>query len=908
VHPLPAAPHFVGRDAELQALRACWRDGFRGVLALVGLGGAGKTAVAARFLDELLEPGAAPRPDGLFVWSFYQQPDAGLFLHEAYRYFAPVAAPATSAKGSGILHLLHDALALGGPHLLVLDGLERVQQQESTGAYGRIEDPLLKGLLIRLAEGVGRTAVLVTSRFPLTDLASLQEHGYRPLDVGGIDPDAARALLRRRGVDGDDATLAQLIDAYGAHALTLDHLGSVIGQFLGGDARRAPEAPGLAGPGSDRQALRLARLLRAYEEHLPPAELALLCRLCLLRRNVTEEQIRQLFLCAPAVHARTIRELHEQIIHPPVPASSPAPDLEDHARAVDRCLEEHLCAAQLAGPEDVFRQEVLKAAAKALKPSEGDSDKAFAELAELYAGTALDVQTDLRPLPAEAREALRELCTRYLELRRHPLMPLKQKLPHALAQAFEKLGWHKLGRLRSGDLRPDDLLHAYRRVCRRLGHLNAEHCLLRRVRELCAFYQRKWSLAGPLAPLDAAGLRQVLDALVGRHLAVREAGGAFSIHPAVRDYFYRVAVAAKGVGWHDLLRAQMVSLIQQPGLRLPQDAATLDLVEEAIHHALQAGRTGEAEWLYREVLGGMRHLAWQLGETARGLRILRCFPTCPDRDALAWFLRALGEFDEAYAQHRHAYFRADVRLLQGRLPEVAAEGDSARSAAAAFLMGQTSDLPPDLLACTLPRGQLQLYLGRSNVDRHAAAMETVFQDMGWEAQRARYQLLRAEAAWRLANQDGCRKHLDAATAWILHSGSVEHLCLLHLNQARLARATADHAAGRRAVEEGISLARRCGLRLFHIELLCEQAALFLADGDTAEAEMAAHDALQRASAADCQFLWGAAEAGHLLGQAVAVRDSRAARAILRKALDTRRRLGDPKAAQTERLLKRLDKG
>ena len=61
------------------------------------------------------------------MWSFYQQPDAGLFLHEAYRYFARGAAPATSAKGSGILHLLHDALTMGGPHLLVVDGLERVR-------------------------------------------------------------------------------------------------------------------------------------------------------------------------------------------------------------------------------------------------------------------------------------------------------------------------------------------------------------------------------------------------------------------------------------------------------------------------------------------------------------------------------------------------------------------------------------------------------------------------------------------------------------------------------------------------------------------------------------------------------------------------------------------------------------
>src|SRR5439155_6016180 len=144
VHPLPPAPHFVGRGAELAALCDWWRTGAGGVLALVGLGGAGKTAVAARFLDALLAPGDLPRPDGLFVWSFYQQPDAGLFLQEAFRYFAPHAA-ATAARGAGVLHLLHEALASGGPHLLVLDGIERVQQQQTTASYGRIDDPLLRG-------------------------------------------------------------------------------------------------------------------------------------------------------------------------------------------------------------------------------------------------------------------------------------------------------------------------------------------------------------------------------------------------------------------------------------------------------------------------------------------------------------------------------------------------------------------------------------------------------------------------------------------------------------------------------------------------------------------------------------------------------------------------------------------
>src|SRR5262249_51763254 len=100
-------------------------------------------------------------------------------------------------------------------------------------------------------------------RFPLSDLQSFFGRGYRHLEVGGLDSLAARALLRSRGVQGDEAALESLIERFGAHPLTLDHLGGLIGQFLAGDPRRAPEVPSLTGVGSDRQAFRLARLLRA---------------------------------------------------------------------------------------------------------------------------------------------------------------------------------------------------------------------------------------------------------------------------------------------------------------------------------------------------------------------------------------------------------------------------------------------------------------------------------------------------------------------------------------------------------------------------------------------------------------------------------------------------------------------
>src|SRR5262249_34693832 len=130
----------------------------------------------------------------------------------------------------------------------------------------------------------------------------------------------------------------------------------------------------------------------------------------------------------------------------------------------------------------------------------------------------------------------------------------------------------------------------------------------------------------------------------------------------------------------------------------------------------------------------------------------------------------------------------------------------------------------------------------------------------------------------------------------------------HLVRSRFARAAGQPAIAQAALTEGLHLARQCSLGLYHIELLCTQAELCLADGNAAAAEPPARDALARASAQACQFLWGAAQAGHLLGQSLSAQARpREARAILQKILGLRERIGDPGRQATEGLLATLSK-
>src|SRR4051812_48661301 len=65
VHHLPRESRFVGRAKELAVLEEMYAPGRTGMIAVVGIGGAGKSVLIDRFLHGLRDA------DRLLVWSFY---------------------------------------------------------------------------------------------------------------------------------------------------------------------------------------------------------------------------------------------------------------------------------------------------------------------------------------------------------------------------------------------------------------------------------------------------------------------------------------------------------------------------------------------------------------------------------------------------------------------------------------------------------------------------------------------------------------------------------------------------------------------------------------------------------------------------------------------------------------------
>jgi tetratricopeptide (TPR) repeat protein len=240
---------FVGREQELHLLDEAWgrtADDKINVVSFIGQGGEGKTAVVLEWSSRRAR-GGWPGVRRVFEWSFYSQgtsaqssASADEFFNKAFEWFGHTGEIPKDPrdKGAKLAELVATERTL-----LLLDGLEPLQQPPQSGYGGEFKDPAMKALVRGLARRNSGLCIL-TSRVDIADLADFERadgtcvrHSLHALDLV-----TARSLLREYGVRGPEKELDEAITWFHSHAYDLNLLGNYFAQCTADhDIRGWPE-------------------------------------------------------------------------------------------------------------------------------------------------------------------------------------------------------------------------------------------------------------------------------------------------------------------------------------------------------------------------------------------------------------------------------------------------------------------------------------------------------------------------------------------------------------------------------------------------------------------------------------------------------------------------------------------
>jgi hypothetical protein len=224
----PDVVGFVGRAAQLATLRGWVLTERCRLVAVLGLGGIGKTALAARLAQEV-----APVVQRVYWRSLRNALPVSEWLGGAICFLSDqriVPPEGEAARLTVLLQLLRDR-----PCLLVLDNFETVLEPGQPDGRYRDGYAGYGGLLRALGEGRHQSCLVVTSREAPAELAILGGDVVRTLQLGGLGLAEGLALLADKQLSGNPADWTDLIDRVGGNGLALKQVAESIRELSGGD-------------------------------------------------------------------------------------------------------------------------------------------------------------------------------------------------------------------------------------------------------------------------------------------------------------------------------------------------------------------------------------------------------------------------------------------------------------------------------------------------------------------------------------------------------------------------------------------------------------------------------------------------------------------------------------------------
>jgi len=287
VPPAEVVEHFTGRVEELARLDRWAADPTVRLVGVTAWGGAGKTALVTHWIDQV--GGVTRRPGvwGIFGWSFYADASAEHWAEALLEWAKQEFGVLSVLRG----HLAAAVLALleQVPLLLVLDGLEVLQEGPEGAQFGRLLDGTLREVLTGACRVQHAGLVMLTSRFAFADLEGFDGGAARILDVPPFTPSEGAALLAVSGGGWlAEAERRDLVNGVDGHALAV--------AALGGALRDRPPTTDLEALRAELAAAattnaRVAKVLRFYAARLSEADRYLVAAVALFAHPITPDAV-----------------------------------------------------------------------------------------------------------------------------------------------------------------------------------------------------------------------------------------------------------------------------------------------------------------------------------------------------------------------------------------------------------------------------------------------------------------------------------------------------------------------------------------------------------------------------------------------------------------------------------------